>query len=94
MAVFQFYLHSGKQRKLEMVGDDSHVAFGKKIPCEKGSLTVRCHEATASSFVANVSGEVFAHFLAADVKCHSSMWNRLFDLPRLPCEQSPRCQRK
>jgi hypothetical protein len=30
MAAFQFYLQSGKERKVWWVGDDSHVVFGKK----------------------------------------------------------------
>jgi hypothetical protein len=38
MAAFQFYVQSGKQRKVEWVGDDSHVAFGKRFPDEKGSV--------------------------------------------------------
>jgi hypothetical protein len=29
MAAFQFYLISGKQRKVGWVGEDSHVVFGK-----------------------------------------------------------------
>jgi hypothetical protein len=37
MATFQFYLQFGKQRKVGWVGDDSHVAFGKKFPGEKVS---------------------------------------------------------
>jgi hypothetical protein len=32
MAAFQFYLQSGKQRKVGWVGDYSHVVFGQKIP--------------------------------------------------------------
>jgi hypothetical protein len=60
MAAFQFYLQSRK----EMVVD-SHVVFGHKFPCEKSMCeTVRCRDATASSFVAKVRGEVFAHFHA------------------------------
>jgi hypothetical protein len=35
MAAFQFYLQSGKQRKAGWVGDDSHVVFGQKFPCEE-----------------------------------------------------------
>jgi hypothetical protein len=41
MAVFQFYLKSGKHRKLGWVGDDSHVVFGNKFPGNKGSVR-RC----------------------------------------------------
>jgi hypothetical protein len=42
---------------------------------------VCCCDATASSFVAKVRGEVFAYFHAVAVKCHSSMRNLLFGLP-------------
>jgi hypothetical protein len=35
---FQFFLQSGKQRKVEFVGDDSHVIFGQKFSGEKGSV--------------------------------------------------------
>jgi hypothetical protein len=41
MAAFLFYLQSGKQRKVGRVGDNSHVASGKKFPREKGSVR-RC----------------------------------------------------
>jgi hypothetical protein len=60
MEVFQFYLQSGKQRKIGWVGDDRHVAFGQKFPGEKKCETVRCRDATTSSFVAKVQNEVFA----------------------------------
>jgi hypothetical protein len=56
---------------------------------------VRCRDATASSFVTKVRGEVFAHFHAVAIKRHSSVWNWLFSLPgRILCEQSAWCQRK
>jgi hypothetical protein len=39
MAASQFYLQSGKQRLVGLVGVDSHVVFRKKkIPGEKGSM--------------------------------------------------------
>jgi hypothetical protein len=38
---------------------------------------LRCSDATASSFVAKVRGEVFAHFHTVAVKCHSIMRNWL-----------------
>jgi hypothetical protein len=38
MVAFQFYLQSGKQRKVGWVGEDSCVVFGKKFPGEKGSM--------------------------------------------------------
>jgi hypothetical protein len=42
--------------------------FGQKFPGEKESETVRGSEARASSFLAKVRGEVFAHFQAVAVK--------------------------
>jgi hypothetical protein len=56
-------------------GGDSHIVFGKKFLGEEGNVTVRCHDATARSFVAKGRGEVFAHFRAVAVKRHSSMQN-------------------
>jgi hypothetical protein len=54
-----------------------------------------CYDATASSFVAKVLDEVFAHFHAVTVKRHSSMRKWLFGLPGwMLYEQSPWCQRK
>jgi hypothetical protein len=53
---FQFYFQSGKKRKEESVGEDSH------FPGENGSARVRCRNATSSSFVAKVRGELFARF--------------------------------
>jgi hypothetical protein len=41
IAAFQFYLQSGKQRKVRWVGDDSHVGFGQEFPGEEGSVR-RC----------------------------------------------------
>jgi hypothetical protein len=41
---------------------------------------VHCCDAIASSFVAKVRSEVFTHFHAVAVKCHSSMRNGLFGL--------------
>jgi hypothetical protein len=38
-------------------------------------------DATASSTVATVQGEIFGHFHGVSVKCHSSMQNGLFGLP-------------
>jgi hypothetical protein len=38
MAAFQFYLQLGKQRKVGLVADNSHVLLGKKFPAEKGSV--------------------------------------------------------
>jgi hypothetical protein len=54
---------SQKAKSGEQVGgDDSHVGFGQKIPgCKVKCETVHCRDATSSSFVAKVPGEVFAH---------------------------------
>jgi hypothetical protein len=41
MAAFQFYMQSGKQKKVGWAGDDGHAAFGHKFPGEKGSVK-RC----------------------------------------------------
>jgi hypothetical protein len=68
---FQFYLQLRRQKKVEWVGDDSHVVF----PGEKGSVRWCCCDATASSFVAKVRGKVFTHFQAVTIRHHSSMWN-------------------
>jgi hypothetical protein len=47
-----------------------------------------CCDATASSFVTRVCGEVFVHFHAVTIKCHSSMRNWLFHMPGwILCEQ-------
>jgi hypothetical protein len=48
--------------------------FGKQFPAEKCE-TVRCRDATASSFVAKVWGEVFSHFYAVSIKRQSSVQN-------------------
>jgi hypothetical protein len=64
-----------------------------KKKCE----TVRCLDATASSFVSKVRGEdfAFAHFQAVAVKRQSSIRNWLFGLPgRIIWEQPPWCQIK
>jgi hypothetical protein len=84
-----------KQRTLGRVGDGSHVGSVKKSLVKRKRETVRCRDATASSFVAKGRGEVFAYFHAVTVEVHSSMWNWLFGLPgRILCEQSPWYQRK
>jgi hypothetical protein len=36
MAAFKFYLQSGKYRKVDWVGEDSHVVFGQIFLGEKG----------------------------------------------------------
>jgi hypothetical protein len=52
------------------------IMFWSKIPWWKRKYeTVRCRDETASSFVIKVRDEVFAHFHAMIVKCHSGMRN-------------------
>jgi hypothetical protein len=70
--------------------------FWSKIPLQNRKCEmVCCRDATASSFVATVWDEIFAHFRAVTVKQHSSMWNYPFGLPgQILCEQSSWCQRK
>jgi hypothetical protein len=56
---------------------------------------VHCRDATASSVVSRVRGEILAYCQAVAVKRYSSMRNWLFGLPgRIICEQSPCCKRK
>jgi hypothetical protein len=56
---------------------------------------LRCCDATASSFVAKVRGEVFAHIQEVAAKRYSSMRHWLFGLlGRIVYEQSSWCQRK
>jgi hypothetical protein len=69
-----------RNRKVGWEGDDSYVVFGQKFLADKGSVRwciVRCLDAAAGSFVTKVWGEVFAHFDAVAIKCHSSMKNWL-----------------
>jgi hypothetical protein len=62
MAAFRFSLQWRKQKNM-MGGDDSQLAFDKKVPGEK-----RVWNAKASSFVAKVRDEVFALLHAIAVK--------------------------
>jgi hypothetical protein len=86
----------GKREKSRMGGGLQLCCFWLKIPLWKRKFeTVHCRDATASSFVAEVRGEVFAHFHAAAVKHKSSMRNWLFGLTgRIICEKFPWYQRK
>jgi hypothetical protein len=89
MAAFQFYLQSGKQRKVRWMGEDNHVVRGKKFPSEKKCEKCARRDATANSFVAKVRLEVFAHFQAVAVKRHCSIQNWLFCLPgRILCKHT------
>jgi hypothetical protein len=54
----------------------------KKFPSERMKCeTVRCHDATATSFVPKVGIEVFEHFHVVAINGHSSISNLLFGLP-------------
>jgi hypothetical protein len=78
----------GQVRWEGWVRDDSHVDFGKKLPGEKGRVRLCCYNATASSFVAKLWGEVFVH---VTIKHHDSMWNCLFGLPGWLLFNQPLC---
>jgi hypothetical protein len=92
---FQFYLRSGKQRKVGWVENDSHVVLVKNSMVKEEVWDGGCSDATASSFVAGVRGEVFAHYYAVAAKRYSSIRNWLFGLPEcILSEQSPWCQGK
>jgi hypothetical protein len=56
-----------------MIGTTVMLFLVKKSLAKRQCEMVRWRDATASSFVAKVRGEVFAHFQAAAVGCHSSM---------------------
>jgi hypothetical protein len=76
MAAFQFYLQSKKQRKVGLVGDGSHVVFGKKkSPCEKVIVSHCFLMMQQPVFAAKVPGKVFANYQAVAVKRRGSMRN-------------------
>jgi hypothetical protein len=62
------------------MGDKNHVIFGRQFLVKRKFEMLRCPDATANSFVANVRAEVFAHFRAVPIERHSSMRNYLFHL--------------
>jgi hypothetical protein len=63
---------SGEKGRWEMA---AMLFLVKKFSGGKKSVRLRCRDATASSFVAKVWGEVFTHFQAVAIKCHSSTCN-------------------
>jgi hypothetical protein len=96
MEAFNLFLGSGKQ-KSRVGGDDSHVVFGKKNPWWKRKCeTVRCRDATGSSFVAKVRGEVFTHFhaVAVDVTAVVCGIDCLGSQDELFVNNFPRCERQ
>jgi hypothetical protein len=88
---FSFMFNRGNRKVWFVRCHEIYVVFGKKIPWWKRKCeTVRCRDATASSFVAKVRSEVFAHFNAVAEKLQNSVQNWLFGLIGLiPSEQSP-----
>jgi hypothetical protein len=57
--------------KSRVGGGDIHVVFGQKFPGENGSVS--CCDTTASSFVAKVRSEVYAHFHSVVIKHQNRM---------------------
>jgi hypothetical protein len=53
----------GETEESKVGGDNSYIVLGQTFPGEERSEIVCC-DATASSFVSKVVGEVFAHFHA------------------------------
>jgi hypothetical protein len=86
VAAFQFYLLTGKQRKVGWVGM-TVMFFGQKFPGEKESvrwcivvmqqpfLLSPKFRAKSLHIFTQVQGKVFAHLHAVTLKRHSSMWN-------------------
>jgi hypothetical protein len=71
MAVFQFHLQSGKQRKVRWVGDGNHIVFGQKFPGKEGSER-QCFVVMQEPFLLSPnfgakSSKVFAHFQAVTI---------------------------
>jgi hypothetical protein len=86
---------NGETEKIRVGGVESHVGFGQKLPGRRKCETVRCCDATVSSFVTKVRGEVFSHFRAVAVKRHSSVREWLCGLPeRIISGKSPWFHRK
>jgi hypothetical protein len=94
MAVFQFYLQPGKERKAaggqvtweEWIGDDRQLCLVKNSLVKKEVW---------DSALSYCSGQSLRTFSCSCCKSHSSMQNWQFGLPgRILCEQSPWCQRK
>jgi hypothetical protein len=74
----QLCQNGGLSGKSRVGGRWQSCCFWSKIPwLKRKSETDRCRDATASSFVIKVRGEVFAHIHAVVVKRHSSMRNCL-----------------
>jgi hypothetical protein len=75
MAAFQFYLQSGKQRKVGWVGDGSHIIFGHKIPWWKRECeTVQCRDVTAI-FLCEFFAQCHAVAVKVTVVCGSDCFS-------------------
>jgi hypothetical protein len=95
MVSFQFHVQLGKQKKVGWVGKTVMLIWSKISWWKNKCDTVCCRDAAASSLVTKIQGEIFAHFYAVAVICHSSMQNWLFYLlGRILCEQFPWCHKK
>jgi hypothetical protein len=83
MAAFQFYLHSGKQRKARW-GQQS-CYFRSKLPGEKGSVR-GCVVVMQKSvlFVTKVRGKFFTHFHALAVWIHCTDHATILHPQKLP----------
>jgi hypothetical protein len=90
-AAFQFCLQSRKQKEKQGELRMTLILFLVKYSLVKRKCgTVSCLDATDSSFVAKVLGEVLANFYAVAIKRHINMRNWLCGLPgRIIWEQSP-----
>jgi hypothetical protein len=66
--------------KSRVVGKQQSCCFWSKILWWKRNCeTVRCHNATAISFIAKLWGEIFTHIHAFAIKHHSIMQDWLFE---------------
>jgi hypothetical protein len=81
---YNFIFNTGNRNNLNSWG--TTVISWSNIPWFKiKRRTVHCRNATSSSFIAKVLGEVFTHLLIVAVKCHSNMPRNLmfWETPRL-----------
>jgi hypothetical protein len=81
----------GSNQASSVSGGRQPFCFWSRIPWwERKCKIVSCHDATISSFVIKVWGEVLTDVHTVAIKCHSSMQNWLFGLPGwILCETFP-----